>query len=83
MVPLRPVKNYSARGHVNAVLTESTFLSHRLVHHHRSQQTVKLLLEALNAQSLTTTTTPPAAYLLSPQPASAVIHTIAAAGILR
>ncbi|KAK7599528.1 hypothetical protein V3481_001108 [Fusarium oxysporum f. sp. vasinfectum] len=52
MVPLRPVKNYSARGHVNAVLTESTFLSHRLVHHHRSQQTVKPLLEALNAESL-------------------------------
>lgn len=52
MVPLRPVKNYSARGHVNAVLTESTFLSHRLVHHHHSQQTVEPSLESLNAQSL-------------------------------
>ncbi|XEU98010.1 hypothetical protein FSHL1_003297 [Fusarium sambucinum] len=52
MVPLRPVKNCSARGHVDAVLTESTFLSHRLVHHRHSQQTVEPLLESLNAQSL-------------------------------
>lgn len=45
-------KNYSARGHVDAVLTESTFLSHRLVHHRHSQQTVEPFLESLNAQSL-------------------------------
>lgn len=52
MVPLRPVKNNSARSNVVVVLTESTLLSHRLDHLHTSQQPVEPPLQSLDAQSL-------------------------------
>ncbi|KAH7022995.1 hypothetical protein EDB80DRAFT_26181 [Ilyonectria destructans] len=52
MVPLRPVKNNSARSNVVVVLTESTLLSHRLDHLHPSQQPVEPPLQSLDAQSL-------------------------------